>query len=357
MARVLFDRVMETAATTGTGTFTLAGAVTGYVTFTSVLSNADTVYYGIWNQSVLGEWEVGLGTFTTSGTTLARTTPLASSNGGAAVNFSAGTKNVWGDAPAVVLRKILQTFTSGSVLFVDSSGNFAEDNAGFSWDDTNNRLAVANSTGSAISANGNTNGTVQAAVVNSSAGASAASLFYAQTGTANTNYSLGLYDAAGAPFVSDAMGSAVLGRYYNSPFHSIRSSSGAVQFSYADTSGVRVGPTVGASTSLLMVEGAISTPDLIITGDLTVTNAHSLIINNKAGSTCTLTLVAANTCDGREYDVLNYQAQTIVSASANIRQKDGASTSTAIAPATAGAWVTIKADSANNLWRIIRSGT
>ena len=96
MALVVKDRVQETATTTGTGTFTLAGAVSGFQSF-SVIGNANTTYYAI----VLGsEWEVGLGTYTLSGTTLARTTILESSNGGTAVNFSAGTKNVFVTYPA-----------------------------------------------------------------------------------------------------------------------------------------------------------------------------------------------------------------------------------------------------------------
>jgi hypothetical protein len=94
MALVKADRVKETTTTTGTGTVTLAGAATGYRTFTSVLADQDTCYYCIAGQGT-SEWETGLGTFTTSGTTLARTTVLASSNSGNAVNFSAGTKDVF----------------------------------------------------------------------------------------------------------------------------------------------------------------------------------------------------------------------------------------------------------------------
>ena len=86
MALVVKDRVKETTATTGTGTLTLAGAVTGFQTFTSVLSDGDTTYYGIF-ESATGAFEVGLGTFTSSGTTLARTTILESSNSGSAVNL------------------------------------------------------------------------------------------------------------------------------------------------------------------------------------------------------------------------------------------------------------------------------
>jgi len=92
MALIVADRVQETSTTTGTGSFTLAGAVTGYQTFASVLATADTTYYTIADQGG-ANWEVGLGTFT-SPSTLARTTILASSNAGSAVNFTAGTKNV-----------------------------------------------------------------------------------------------------------------------------------------------------------------------------------------------------------------------------------------------------------------------
>ena len=99
MALVVKDRVKETTATTGTGTLTLAGAVTGFQSFSSALSDGDTTYYAIFESST-GEWEVGLGTFTASGTTLARTTVLASSNSGSAVNLTAGSAEVFITQPA-----------------------------------------------------------------------------------------------------------------------------------------------------------------------------------------------------------------------------------------------------------------
>ena len=96
MPLVVKDRVQETTNTTGTGTITLAGAVSGFQSF-SAIGDGNTTYYAI----VLGsEWEVGLGTYTSSGTTLSRDTILESSNGGTAVNFSAGTKNVFVTYPA-----------------------------------------------------------------------------------------------------------------------------------------------------------------------------------------------------------------------------------------------------------------
>jgi hypothetical protein len=98
MAFVLADRVRETTTTTGTGTITLAGAVTGFQTFAAI-GNANTTYYTIAGQGT-SEWEVGIGTYTSSGTTLARNTVLSSSNSGSLVNFSAGTKDVFCDYPA-----------------------------------------------------------------------------------------------------------------------------------------------------------------------------------------------------------------------------------------------------------------
>jgi hypothetical protein len=96
MALVVKDRVQVTSTTTGTGTFTLGSAVAGFQDF-SAIGDGNTTYYAI----VLGsEWEVGLGTYTSSGTTLSRDTILESSNSGTAVNFSAGTKNVFVTYPA-----------------------------------------------------------------------------------------------------------------------------------------------------------------------------------------------------------------------------------------------------------------
>ncbi len=98
MALVLADRVQETSTTTGTGTFTLAGAVTGYQSFAAI-GNANTTYYTIAHET-LSEWEVGIGTYTSSGTTLSRDTVLSSSNSGSLVSFSAGGKNVFCTYPA-----------------------------------------------------------------------------------------------------------------------------------------------------------------------------------------------------------------------------------------------------------------
>ena len=98
MALILSDRVQETTTTAGTGTITLAGAVTGYQSF-AVIGNGNTTYYCIAGLGT-NEWEVGIGTYSSAGTTLARTTILASSSGGSVVTFSAGSKSVFVTYPA-----------------------------------------------------------------------------------------------------------------------------------------------------------------------------------------------------------------------------------------------------------------
>ena len=100
MAFTIADRVRETTTTTGTGTIDLDGAVTNFETFAANLSNSDTTYYAIVDNTN-GAFEVGLGTFSTgSPNTLARTTPIASSNSNSAVNFGLGTKEVFITIPA-----------------------------------------------------------------------------------------------------------------------------------------------------------------------------------------------------------------------------------------------------------------
>jgi hypothetical protein len=98
MALVLKDRVKESTTTTGTGTLTLLGAVTGYQAF-SAIGDGNTCYYAI---SSLGgaQWEVGIGTYTASGTTLSRDTILESSTGGGAIDLTAGVKDVYVVYPA-----------------------------------------------------------------------------------------------------------------------------------------------------------------------------------------------------------------------------------------------------------------
>lgn len=101
MPHVTADRVRETTTTTGTGSYALAGASQNFRAFSGVCANGDTAHYAAVDISGSG-WEVGLGTWST-GNTLARTTILASSNGGAAVNWSAGTRDIFITVPAAFI--------------------------------------------------------------------------------------------------------------------------------------------------------------------------------------------------------------------------------------------------------------
>jgi hypothetical protein len=137
MALVLKDRVKETSTTAGTGTLTLDGAVTGFQSFAAV-GNGNTTYYAIADNAT-GAWEVGIGTYTSSGTTLSRTTVLSSSNGGSLVSFTSNPKDVfvtypseksvYEDAAGVVVQTSFgaitatsAALTTGTVSTTPSSG-------------------------------------------------------------------------------------------------------------------------------------------------------------------------------------------------------------------------------------------
>jgi len=110
MALVINNRVRELTSTTGTGAVTLGGAVGGFQTFAAGIGNDNTTYYAISINSE-NEWEVGLGTLNADSSTLTRTSVLESSNGDAAVDFSAGSKEVFCTLP------------SEKAVYLDASGD------------------------------------------------------------------------------------------------------------------------------------------------------------------------------------------------------------------------------------------
>jgi len=137
MGPLLYDRVKETTTTTGTGTLTLAGAASGFRDF-SVVGNGNTCFYTIVGGT---EWEVGIGTYTASGTTLARTTILASSNAGAAVNLSAGTKDVFLTLPADFAAQYLHPTNTVANMAAAQAGRLLLPSNGFSiYRDTGSAL-------------------------------------------------------------------------------------------------------------------------------------------------------------------------------------------------------------------------
>ena len=123
MALVLKERLKETTTTTGTGTYTLAGAVTGFEAFSQV-GNGNTTYYCCTDGT---DFEIGIGTYASSGTTLARTTILQSSNSDNAVSWSSGTRTVFCTLPAEKMifndaSNAIQGFTDNSLAFAIALG-------------------------------------------------------------------------------------------------------------------------------------------------------------------------------------------------------------------------------------------
>ena len=108
MALVVYDRVQETTTTSGTGSVTLLGAVSGFQSF-AVVGNTNTTYYTITDGAA---WEVGIGTYSTSGPTLARTTVLSNSNGNTTpITLSGG------------LAQVFVTYTAEKSVNLDASDN------------------------------------------------------------------------------------------------------------------------------------------------------------------------------------------------------------------------------------------
>lgn len=105
MSLIVLDRVKETTITTGTSDLVLGGAVAGFQAF-SAIGDGNTCYYVIVDGTA---WETGIGTYTLSTTTLARTTVLSSSDSGNKLTLAAGSKEVWLDAPAELLTKTIKT--------------------------------------------------------------------------------------------------------------------------------------------------------------------------------------------------------------------------------------------------------
>jgi hypothetical protein len=183
MPLVLADRVKETTTTTGTGTITLAGAATGFQSF-SVIGNGNTTYYTI-SSAGSSEWEVGIGTYTASGTTLSRDTVLASSAGAPTkTNFSAGTKDVFVTYTAArsvnVDGSSIDTFglgaAQGDLLYASAANNFV--------------LLSKNSTATRYLANTGTNNNPQWDQINLANGVTG-SLAATNGGTGQTSYVIG----------------------------------------------------------------------------------------------------------------------------------------------------------------------
>ncbi|UOF80310.1 tail fiber [Caudoviricetes sp.] len=131
MTLIVADRVQETTLATGTSDYVLLGAKTGFQSFGAVMANSDTTYYAVTDGTA---WEVGLGTYSTVGPTMARTTILSSSNAGAAVSWGVGTKDIF------------LSYAASKSVYLDASGNLSVDGTTLFVDATNDRVGIGTNT-------------------------------------------------------------------------------------------------------------------------------------------------------------------------------------------------------------------
>ena len=118
MAFITNDRVKVTSTTNGTISFVVGAAVEGFIDFNTGIGNSNTTYYTIVGEDNASEWEVGIGIYTHSGTTLSRDTVIGSSNGGAKTDFTTGTKIVFVTLPA---DKAVMKDSSGDLVYGDGT--------------------------------------------------------------------------------------------------------------------------------------------------------------------------------------------------------------------------------------------
>lgn len=329
MAFVIADRVQETTTTQGTGTVALAGAVTGYQTF-AVIGNTNTTYYTIADQAG-ANWEVGIGTYYTANTSLARTTVLASSNANTAVNFGIGTKSVF------------VTYPAERAIYADSSNlttitNFASSN-----------VAITGGTISGVTYNGLGTMSIQNANSVSITGgtlsniSNISSTYYIATANIAANTALGAY-SYGTLGYSDVniMGSFSANANSYAQIIAQNTNNGSatsVDFIVSNNQGTANGfyGDFGMNSANYAGSGAFSIPNAVYlygaNTDLSIgtTGANSIhfVVNNNTTDSFTINANgawAANTSYGTANQVLTSQGVNLPPVWANVASSGGGST-------------------------------
>jgi hypothetical protein len=228
MALALNDRVKQTGTANTTVSFTLSGSSAGFQSF-AVIGDGNTTYYSATDAS--GNWEVGIGTYSTTGPTLARTTILSSSNSNTAVTFS-GTVDVWVTYPS---EKSINYDADGVAVIGDALGyadtgiiaSFASTVAGY------NQVVLQNKS-TATNASSN---------LNVSNNASTASTGFAELGINSTTFSngAGCFNIPGASYVASAGTDLSIGTYGAYDIHFATNSNTTDSMTIHDGGGVSLG--------------------------------------------------------------------------------------------------------------------
>lgn len=245
MALALNDRVQQTGTANTTVSFTLSGSVTGYQSF-AVVGNGNTTYYSA--TDTVGNWEVGIGTYSTTGPTLTRTTILSSSNSGSAVTFS-GTVNVFVTYPSEksVNLDANGVLTVGQTLSYSDTGiiaSFASTVAGY------NQVVFQNKdSGSSSSSN-----------INVSHNSATSTTGFAELGINSTTFSgSGSFSIAGASYLASASTDLTIGTYGAYDLHFVTNSNTTDSMTIFDDGGVSLGglasPGIGTITANKFVPG------------------------------------------------------------------------------------------------------
>jgi len=311
MALALYDRVQETTTTSGTGSVTLSGAVAGYQSF-AVVGNNNTCYYTIVDGSA---WEVGLGTYSTTGPTLARTTVYSNSNGTTSpitLSSSANTKSVFLTYPAEksINYDANGVATIGSVLGYSDTGiigSFASTVAGY------NQVILQNKS-NATNASCNFN-------VSNDVGTSGAN--FAEFGINSSTFSgTGAFNIAGAAYLASASTDLAIGTYGAYNIHFVTNSSTTDAMTIYNSGGVSLGgqPDPGLGTLYANNVYIGFTTVTAAAGTTVLTNSSSGWIQVVGTTTQTIQLPNATTLyKGLAYTIAN-------NSTGNVTIKDNAGT-------------------------------
>jgi hypothetical protein len=283
MALALFDRVQQTGSANTTVSFTLTGSVTGYQSF-AVVGNGNTTYYTATDSS--GDWEVGIGTYSTTGPTLTRTTILSSSNSGSAVTFS-GTVNVWCDYPA---EKSIN-YDANGVATIGTTIGYTDTGIIASFASTNtsyNQVILQNKSNSpTASCNFNVSNN------NGLAGSN-----YAEFGINSSTFTgTGAFNIAGAAYVASASTDLAIGTYGAYNVHFATNSGTTDSMTIFNDGGISLGglgdPGIGNIAISNAVVGFTST--VSAAGTTILTNASTQVQEVTGSTTQTIQLPQATT--------------------------------------------------------------